>query len=76
MQEIDQCCTLQKYDEIMNRMQLLAGTLEGIQAGDKLTHLVHQSCDALAILGDSEASVENARRLCGSIVDTWVNEFI
>jgi len=76
VQEIDQCCILQKYDEILNRMQLLAGTLESIQAGNKVTHLVQQGCVALEILGDSEASVEKARRLCGNIVDTWVNEFI
>ncbi len=76
VQEIDQCCTLQKYDEILNRMQLLAGTLESIRAGNKVTHLVRQGCVALEILGDSEASVEKARRLCGNIVDTWVNEFI
>lgn len=76
VQEIDQCCTSQKYDKILNRMQLLAGTLESIRAGDKVTHLVRQGCVALEILGDSEASVEKARRLCGNIVDTWVNEFI
>lgn len=76
VQEIDQCCTSQKYNEILDRMQLLAGTLESIQAGDKVTHLVRQGCVALEILGDSEASVEKARRLCSNIVDTWVNEFI
>lgn len=76
VQEIDQCCTLQKYDEILNRMQLLAGTLESIQAGDTLTRLVKQNYDALTILGDSEASAERAQRLCSNVIDVWINEFI
>jgi len=76
VQEIDQCCTLQNYDEILNRMQLLAGTLEDIQAGDKLTRLVKQNYDALTILGDSEASAERAQRLCSNVIDVWINEFI
>lgn len=76
VQEIDQCCTLQNYDEILNRMQLLADTLEDIQAGDKLTRLVKQNYDALTILGDSEASAERAQRLCSNVIDVWINEFI
>ena len=76
VQEIDQCCTLQNYDEILNQMQLLAGTLEDIQAGDKLTRLVKQNYDALTILGDSEASAERAQRLCKNVIDVWINEFI
>jgi len=76
VQEIDQCCTLQDYDEILNRMQLLAGTLENIQAGEKLTRLVKQNCDALTILGDGEASAERAQRLCSNVIDLWINEFI
>jgi len=57
-------------------MQLLAGTLEDIQAGDKLTRLVKQNYDALTILGDSEASAERAQRLCSNVIDVWINEFI
>ena len=62
---------LQKYDEILNRMQLL-GEWESIQAG---TSDIWSAGCSHGVLADSEASVEKAGG-SANIVDTWVNEFI
>lgn len=76
IQEIEQCCSLEKHEKIQDKLQLLLGALESANVGDTLIHMVKDNLESVSILNETDASVHRTDRLCGNLVDVWINEVL
>jgi hypothetical protein len=76
VQEIEQCCTLNKYGDIQAKLEILGGALEGVEAGSGLIEMVKDNLEAVKIMRDGPSSAERVRKLCGNLVDAWINEVL
>ncbi len=76
VQEIDRCCARGNYGEIKDKLQLLLGALEGAKAGERLIRMTRDNLESVSIMGEADASAQRAGRLCGNLVDAWINEVL
>ncbi len=86
VQEIDRCCIQNQYgeikfnnkgyDEIQDKLHILLDALESAQVGDNLIRMVKDNLDKISITGETNASAEQIRKLCGNLPDMWINEIL
>ncbi len=86
VQEIDRCCIPDKsgetkfsdkgYIDIKEKLHVLLGALDSAKVGDNLVRLVKDNLDMMSIAGETNASAERIRKLCGNLPDMWINEVL
>ncbi len=76
IRDINQCCSLRKYDLLLDKMRALDDLFEKASAPERVHKMLSNNIRAVEMLEDGEETYERVERLWSSMLDMWQNEYI
>ena len=76
IRDINQCCSQQRYDLLLDKMRALDDLFEKASAPERVHKMLSNNIRAVEMLEDGEETYERVERLWSSMLDMWQNEYI